>query len=471
MMPDKFKIVISDLHLGAGREVDGNRLEDFGSDRALATFLGEIAAESDRENAEVELIVNGDAFEMLQVPHVDEFDPAREYPPEDYHSSSEVDSERKMALIIDGHPVFFDALKSFIQTGPPARFLTFIKGNHDVNLHWPAVQQAIRQAVGATGERAPLLIFEERRISREGIYVEHGNQYAAIVDRIEDMEEPHDHDKPGQLAIPVGSWFVMDVFNEVEREKYWIDGVKPITALVWYALAYDFAFAARAIAILIRALPDIFTEVVRDVEEPGVEESRQELLRKLEDPGTVEILATRYETDEAFRSEFNAELASALAPAELELERGELTIMAREPNPVTTGDQIRTQVNSELFKIAKTRAAEEGVKLVTFGHTHDAVKEPLPGGGSYINSGTWTWRGDFTAAGEQTWRDLFEHPERFTDERLLSYVRIDYDDADQPSGQLLNYEPSTDRGLEEEEPVLGLLASLIQRFLAWLRDL
>jgi UDP-2,3-diacylglucosamine pyrophosphatase LpxH len=419
----------------------------------------------------VELIVNGDAFEMLQVPHVDAYDPARAYPPEDYHSSSEPDSERKMAIIISGHPVFFDALRNFIRVGPPARFLTFIKGNHDVNLHWPAVQRAIRQAVRATGEREPLLIFEERRISREGIYVEHGNQYAAVVDRIEDMEEPHDHDRPGQLAIPVGSWFVMDVFNEVEKEKYWIDGVKPITALVWYALAYDFPFAARTIAILIRALPGIFTEVLRDAEDPDVEESRQELLRQLEDPATVKTLAARYETDEAFRAEFNAELAAALAPAELEIDRGELILMAREPNPVATGDQIRAQVNSKLYEIAKTRAAEEGVKVVSFGHTHDAVKERLPDGGFYINSGTWTWRGDFTAAGERTWRDLFEHPERYTNERLLSYVRIDYDQAGQPSGQLLDYEPPADRGAEQEDAVLDPLRSLWQRFLAWLRGL
>jgi UDP-2,3-diacylglucosamine pyrophosphatase LpxH len=462
-MPGKFKIVVSDLHLSAGREAEGNPLEDFSSGLEITALLEEIAAESDRDWAEVELIINGDAFEMLQVPHVDAFEPARAYPPEEYHSSSEQDSARKMALIVSGHKPFFDALGQFIRVGPPRRAVTFVKGNHDVNLHWPAVQDSIRQALGATGGRASLLTFEERGISREGIYVEHGNQYAEMVDRLEDMEQPHDHDRPGQLAIPLGSWFVMDVFNLVEREKYWIDGVKPITALVWYALAYDFAFAARAIATFVRALPGIISEGVLDVEDP-----RADLVRQLEDPDQAQALAVRYDEDPAFRAQFNAELATILAPPP-DLPGVDVVPLRAQADPVAMGDQIRERVNSSLYEIAAKRAIEEGVRLVTFGHTHDASVEDLPGGGVYINSGTWTWRADFSGAGKETWKDLFEHPERFTDDRLLSYVRIDYDAQGQPAGRLLAYRP----GEEPPPPPSPLPASpsLWKRILAWLQEL
>jgi UDP-2,3-diacylglucosamine pyrophosphatase LpxH len=461
-MAGKFKIIVSDLHLSAGHATEGNPLEDFDKDGEFAALLDEIAAESDRDGAEVELIVNGDAFEMLQAPHVDEFDPAMVYPPEQYHSSSEADSALKMGLIIAGHQPFFEALGRFVRVGPPRRCATFVKGNHDVNLHWPAVQDRIRQATGATAGRSSLLAFEERRISREGIYVEHGNQYAEEVDRLEDMEEPHDHDKPGQLAIPLGSWFVMDFFNQVEREKYWIDGVKPITALVWYALAYDFPFAARAIAILIRALPGIIEEGVREVEEPEAG-----LARQLEDPAQVEEMAARYETDEAFRAEFNAEVASLLSPPQ-ELPRGEMVPLLTVPDPVAMGDGVRARVHSSLYEIAKIRAVEEGARLVSFGHTHDAAVEPLPNDGAYINSGTWTWRADFSGAGKETWRDLFEHPERFTGDRLLSYIRIDYDDAGQPAGRLLTYElpPAPE---PEPDPDPAPPRSWWERFLAWLQ--
>jgi UDP-2,3-diacylglucosamine pyrophosphatase LpxH len=467
-MPSKFKIVVSDLHLSAGREAEGNPLEDFGSDQEFMAFLGEMAAESERDGAEVELIINGDAFEMLQVPHSDIFDPQKVYPPEDYYSSSEADSVRKMAIIIAGHRPFFDSLRQFIQVGPPRRYVTFVKGNHDLNLHWPAVQGQIRQAMNASGEREPLLSFEERCVAREGIYVEHGNQYAEVLDRIKDMEQPHDHDRPGQLDIPPGSWFVMDIFNEVERQKYWIDGIKPITALVFYALRYDFAFAARAIATMARRLPGIFRHIVLEGAEPGEPDPLADLILKSGDPAQVEQMAERYETDVAYRSQIDRALTQALAP-QAELMGADVSPAGTAPNPLDVGDQIRNRVNSSLFNIAAQRAEEEGVELVTFGHTHDASLEHLPNGGVYINSGTWTWRADFSSSGSKTWKDLFAHPEKYTEERLLSYVRIDYRDGE-PVGSLENYQPSPapeprPEGLPETGP------SCLDRMLAWFRGL
>ena len=461
-MSGKFKIVVSDLHLSAGRIAEGNPLEDFASDREFAALVDEIIAESDREGAEVELILNGDAFEMLQVPHVADFDPVAEYPPEQYHSSSEEDSALKMALIIDGHRPFFEALGRFLRVGPPRRSVTFIKGNHDLNLHWDAVQAAIRAALGAISGRQALLTFEERCISREGIYVEHGNQYAEGVDRVEDMEEPHDHDDPLQLALPLGSWFVMDVFNKLEREKYWIDGVKPITALVWYALKFDFGFALRAIARLSGSLPSVLWQGLRTTEPPETE-ALDEVQQ--EEP-QIEDLAERYESDPEFRAQFNSQLAELLgAPVEGGDERG----IEEMGDPVGMGDRVRARVGSSLYDMAAARAAEEGVRLVTFGHTHDAGIEELPGGGTYINSGTWTWRADFGSSGKETWQTLFLHPERFTEDRMLSYVRIDYDDEGQPSGQLMRYEPGA-RGMSLGAIDQGPL-SIWHRIEDWLRTL
>jgi hypothetical protein len=83
---------------------------------------------------------------------------------------------------------------------------------------------------------------------------------------------------------------------------------------------------------------------------------------------------------------------------------------------------------------------EEDVRLIIFGHTHEAIGELLPGGCVYINSGTWTWKVDLGGAGEVAWGELFAHPERFTDYRLLTYVRVDYDELGQPCGRLLEVE-------------------------------
>lgn len=462
-MPGRFKIVVSDLHLGAGCEPEGNALEDFSSDREFVALLQEIAAESDRDSVAVELILNGDVFEMLQVPHVDRFDPSIVYPSEQYHSSSERDSVRKMNIIIEGHRAFFQALGRFLRVGPPRRTATFVKGNHDLNLHWKGVQDRIRREVAAISGRRLLLAFEERRISREDIYVEHGNQYAAMVDRVEDMEEPRDPDALGQLAIPIGSWFVMDVFNKVEREKYWIDGVKPIPALVWYSLAYDFAFAAKAIATLARALPGILWEGLLSTEESSGLVTIEELV----DQAKVVRLASRYETDETFRAQFIAELMEmlSLAPQASDLE---FASTAAVYDPVAMGDQVRAKVHSSLFAAASRLAEEEGAKLVIFGHTHDAGMESLPGGSTYINCGTWTWRADLSRDGRRTWRDLFEHPEWFTDERRLSYVRIDYDEQHQPHGKLLDWGPLERRQLA---PAPVAVPSFWERIVRGLRAL
>jgi UDP-2,3-diacylglucosamine pyrophosphatase LpxH len=431
----KFKIIVSDFHLGAGPPTGGNPLEDFTLDDEFAVLLAGAVAESERDGADVELILNGDTFEMLQVPHLDSFDPAEAYPPEWYHSSLEENSARKMALIILGHPTFFQALRSFIEPGPPQRCVTFVKGNHDIDLHWLEVQQQIRQALDAAGDRSPLLSFVERRIRREGIYVEHGNQYAERVDQVKDMEEPHDPSRLGQLDYPPGSWFVMNFLNEIERERYWVDGVKPITSLIWFALRYDFLFAARAIATLLRVLPGTIEDALL-----AVDASQAEVLaQQLEDPQARQEIARRYRDEPAFRARFNAALAQILTPPPTS--RGEAALaLVPSPDAVSMGEEIQQRMRSSLFDAARRRAMEEDVHLIIFGHTHEAGGELLPGGGVYINSGTWTWKGDFSGAGEGDWQELFEHPERFTDDRMMTYVRVDYDDSGLPHGRLLEFE-------------------------------
>jgi UDP-2,3-diacylglucosamine pyrophosphatase LpxH len=467
-MPGKFKIVVSDLHLGAGYAMDGNRLEDFASEREFAALLRYVAAESEQRGAEVELIVNGDAFEMLQVPHVDHFEPGRVYAPKQYHSSSEADSVLKMAIVVEGHRPFFNALGRFLRASPPRRRATFVKGNHDLNLHWPGVQGYIRQATGATGARASLLAFEEWRIVREGIYVEHGNQYAELVDRVRDMEEPQDPKRPGQLETPLGSRLVMDVLNPVERDRYWVDGVKPVAALIWYALAFDSPFAVRVIATLIRALPELVSEGLLEMPEAGLGWAQE-----LEDPDGLGLLAARYQADDAFRFRFNKKVADLLdslpglpPPDSAAYARSRDNLI----DPVSMGNQVRDRTRSSLYQAASQRAAAEGVRLVTFGHTHDAGVEPLPNGAVYINSGTWTWHADFGGEGKETWRDLFTHPERFTNDRLLTYLRIDYDDAGQPAGKLLVH-GSTPTPTEVQASLWEQLRSLRTKLWDWLHGL
>lgn len=464
--PNKFKIVVSDLHLGAGFRDEGNALEDFDSDGELAALLDVIAAESTRSGSSVELIIAGDAFEMLQVPHTETFEPKASYGPAQYHSTSEPDSVRKMKHVIAGHRAVFDALARFIQaggdggsSGPPRRCVTFVKGNHDLNIHWPAVQDQIRQAVAATGVRSSLVAFEERQISREGIYVEHGNQYAESMSRVPDMQAPYNPDDPAQLVVPSGSWFVTDFLNQVERSKYWVDGVKPILALIWYSLVYDYGFAAQALGQLFRALPGVLDNGIL-----AVRDSRADLVRQLENPVRVEQIGSRYASDEAYRGWFNAEIGRLLPPLPQSVGPSGSRELSS-PDAVAMGERVREQIRMGLSEAAQRCAEEANARVVVFGHTHQAGVETLAGDATYINCGTWTWWGDFSSAGTETWRNLFEHPEWFTGDRLLSYVRIDYSSSGEPTGQLLTYIPGR-RTITQQMP-----PSPWQRLLAWLGSL
>ena len=310
-MTNKAKIIIGDLHIGAGFAPD-NPLEDFDNDDKFTEFLNGIVTESNAKKMDVELIVSGDLFEFLQVPAVDTFDPQVIYPPEAYYPTSEESSVQKINLIVAGHTTFFTALRDFINSQHPRRNVTIIKGNHDVNLYWGAVQNSIRQTVEATGDRQDLLAFEERQVSRDGIYVEHGNQYLEPFNSFDNFEEPLDPACPGELEIPSGSAFVMEFLNDVEREKWWVDSVLPVTALIGYIFAIDFEFAAWMLVNFLKAVPTLIVGSFAVEEEAGIRAQIDELRQQLEDETQVAALGERYATDEVFRREFNVTLRQIL---------------------------------------------------------------------------------------------------------------------------------------------------------------
>jgi len=428
-MAGKVKFIVSDLHLGAGCAPD-NPLEDFVTDDAFAAFLGSIVTESDAEGQDVELIVNGDMVEFLQVPAVDSFDPQAVYPDEDYLATSQGAALKKIEWVIAGHPVLFAALRDFLSPGSPRRSVTIIKGNHDVELYWSAVQQRIRQAVGAVDARHDLLTFASRSVSREGLYVEHGNQYAETLNRFENFEDPRDPRHPDELATPPGSRFVIRFVNEVEREKWWVDAVKPITALIWYGLAIDFAFAAKALACFLYALP----AVVVGGFAVGAGTAADEVAQQLTDESERAALAGRYAADADFRRAFDARVARVLSP---ERPTFAPSVADRQGGALERARDVVAEMDRALRQAAQTKITQEGAELVIFGHTHQALSVPLEGG-TYVNSGTWVWWRDFAGSDLATWKAFYAHPEAFTQPHFLTAVRVDYDAQGHPHASLLD---------------------------------
>lgn len=456
-MAGKLKYIVSDLHLGAGCTPD-NPLEDFVTDDGFAAFLGSIVAESDAGGKDVELIVNGDMVEFLQVPVVDVFDPQAVHPAEHYCDTSQDASLKKIGLVIAGHPALFAALREFLSPGSPRRSVTIIKGNHDVELYWSAVQQSIRQAVGAVNLRRDLLTFPACSISREGLYVEHGNQYAETLNRFENFEDPRDPQDPERLVTVPGSRFVISFVNEVEREKWWVDAVKPITALIWYGLAIDFAFAAKALVHFLRALP----AVVIGGFAVGAGAAADELAQQLADESEVAAMAGRYGADDDFRRAFDARVAQALSP---QLPVFAPSVADRQREALDRARDVAAEMDRALRQVAQTKITQERAELVIFGHTHQALSVPLEGG-TYVNSGTWVWWRDFAGSDLATWKAFYAHPEAFAQPHFLTAVRVDYDAQGHPHASLLDVGGSS---LHPTAPARKGCAAWWARLTEWLK--
>jgi UDP-2,3-diacylglucosamine pyrophosphatase LpxH len=452
----KLKIVVSDFHLGAGPpDIGQNPLEDFIADEAFAYFLETLRAESERDNKEVELIINGDFFEFLQVPAVAEFDPERTYPPEAYYDSSPASSIKRLDLITAGHPIVFDALADFIQVEAPRRRMTLIKGNHDVNLFWPRVKQRLREALGATGRRASMLLFAERYVSRENIYVEHGHQYAEQLSRWDDFDDPRDKDNPDQLLYSPGSQFVIDFFNLIERDRVGADSLKPLTVLAWYSLEWDFSFGARMLLILARHSPTMGIDAGNTVNE-----SLDVLRQQLADTTGLQELSDRYRDSLSFRRDFHTRAGQLLVPAASPPGVFAWPLPPADESAIEIARAEIDEIHSSMQRVAARLADDQGAQIIVFGHTHRPYLQTLEGGTTLINCGSWHWLGGYDAADAKVWRELLADPTQIVPRHRLTYARIDYDQENVPRAQLLDFSEEKGESAEEQvklERILGRL--------------
>ncbi len=171
----------------------------------------------------------------------------------------------KIDRIAEGHPAFFTALASFLDRG---HSLVMMKGNHDIELYWPQVQERLRelledahaelriaQSEASEGAKQLAMSASEFRVAARSkftfcpwiyyehgrLYLEHGNQYE-VADAFEDfihptLDEPRGH----LLRLPPGSFFVRYFFNKVENFMPFIDNLRPISrAISWVFARHPF---------------------------------------------------------------------------------------------------------------------------------------------------------------------------------------------------------------------------------------
>jgi UDP-2,3-diacylglucosamine pyrophosphatase LpxH len=233
----KVILVISDLHLSAGKMIKGKRnlLEDFHYDNELIDFL-KYYAEGDYKDLPVELVINGDFLDFLAVPYVEFYDD---------EFWSEKAALAKLKMVMAAHKGVMEALKQFIAN--PEKNIVYIIGNHDAEFVFDSLKEEFLAYFGEDSIRISLSNSVTTHIPTKGVSIQHGHQY----------ERAHDFDQENAVIEtlnaekyfipPWGSYYVTNVINKYKQERSYINGVRPIKHFLIHGLLFDTFFTLRFI--------------------------------------------------------------------------------------------------------------------------------------------------------------------------------------------------------------------------------
>jgi UDP-2,3-diacylglucosamine pyrophosphatase LpxH len=233
----KLKLVISDFHIGTGQEKGRfNPFEDFYFDEKFFEFL-DYYSRGLYADWEVELIINGDFFDLLKV-KVD-----GRWPEE----ITEEIAVAKLKQCILSHPILCKALKTFLLR--EKKSLVFIPGNHDIEFMYPKVQSLFIDHIGGDAIRSKVKFLTETDTYYlpEGIQIAHGHQFEPnhrfdykSIFLEKGLEAPI-------LNLPWGSFFVLKVLNPFKEKRHHIDHIRPFKRFILGGLVFDFWFTVRLI--------------------------------------------------------------------------------------------------------------------------------------------------------------------------------------------------------------------------------
>lgn len=264
-------IVVSDLHLGPGVDVKTGRYdptENFTADEAFAEFLDRNAPASPDKHL---LVFNGDIFDFVRItghPETDQdfrdwrdvlttlgkprpIDELRNLHPREVDYGLRTDDYKsvwKLTHVASGHRPFFDALGRWNARGG---WIVFVKGNHDLELYWDLVQEAIRLDAGRSappGFDEARILFEQEFLKLENVFIEHGHPYESITA----VHGPPTLPGGTQLHLPLGSFVNRYVINHLEGLEPNLDNLKPIDNLLWRLVRRH---PLKIFTILWRSLP------------------------------------------------------------------------------------------------------------------------------------------------------------------------------------------------------------------------
>ncbi|HUF10520.1 MAG TPA: hypothetical protein VMO47_14465 [Rhodothermales bacterium] len=264
-------LVVSDLHLGPGQDLHTLRFdpkENFIADLAFGEFLRAHSAPIDDK---ILLVLNGDIFDFARISDYPKSDEDFTSWRDELHAlgqdlpiaelrelhGSEIEyglrtddykSVWKLIHMARGHPGFFRALGRWNAEG---KWMVFVKGNHDLALHWELVQKSIRREIRRVTREAVddgRILFVDDFLQIDNVYIEHGHRFESLTT----VQGPPTLPGGSELRLPLGSFVNRYVINDLEGLEPNLDNLKPIDALLWKLVRRH---PLKIFTIILRSLP------------------------------------------------------------------------------------------------------------------------------------------------------------------------------------------------------------------------
>ena len=424
-------LAISDLHLGADLK-QGMTPAQLGKprpiDAPLAAFLDHHA--SNRTDGKPwRLILNGDIVDFVAItltpaPGAPVPFEVRPDEREDGLAPEEGKCVWKLQRTFERHPLVFDALARFLQKGNSVHI---IRGNHDAEFRWPAVQAEFRRLLslrcgGMERRMSRLVVFHDWFYLEPGFfYAEHGNAHDlySVQDGFFDAPQP----PGGEMKLPLSSlvlrYFVNRYSEQVDLDDADMWGVKEYLDWVLKAgnplrIAADYFVMvfrvlypiARQSLKLSRAFWRAADKAIAPVASPhirqmlarfqGTEKQAQQLIAIASRPAEQSLFDSMqlFYLDRMLLALLSLGAAWSLSATThgFWARAGVLTgvgIVFAGLNALLGGKR-RTDAHPMLLQAARRVAQVFDVRYIVMGHSHRPIEQAVGNGARYFNLGAWT---------------------------------------------------------------------------------
>jgi UDP-2,3-diacylglucosamine pyrophosphatase LpxH len=249
-------IILSDIHLADAEPPHPEnplwkryKRPELFVDRSFKTFLAHLQKSI---HGSIELILNGDIFDfdsVLAIPRDPDFqvnwlEKMRGL------NSEEKKSRFKMSVILQDHAVWVKALREFVLSNPGNR-VVFVIGNHDIELHWPSVQQDVIAAMDLPeADRERVRFCEWFYLSNGDTLVEHGNQYDDYCVSSSPINPLIKKGNKAQVRLPFGNLAGKYMINGMGLMNPHVDS-SFIKSSLWEYLAFYYRYMMRTQPLIV----------------------------------------------------------------------------------------------------------------------------------------------------------------------------------------------------------------------------